>query len=214
MLTPNPSRTSALPHAPDMALLPCLATLTPAPAATKPAVVETLKVPDESPPVPQVSATGPAPSTRRDLSLITRAMPVISSTVSPLTRRAVTNAPNWAGVASPLMISSITWAACSSVREPPSASVDIASLITFSSVVLQDLDSGLRRNDGCRVRAPPGLPSRRCIARCPPPPDRSPEHGGCPRAAASGRRRSRCRSRGRDRRRPGRRSSRPRRGRV
>ena len=122
-----------------MALLPCLATLTPAPAATNPAVVETLKVPDESPPVPQVSTTGPLTSTRRDFSLITRAMPAISSTVSPLTRRAVTNAPNWAGVASPLMISSITWAACSSVREPPSASVDMASLIILSpSVVRKD----------------------------------------------------------------------------
>ncbi len=43
-----------------MARLPCLATVAPAPAAIKAAVVEMLKVPEASPPVPQVSSTGPS----------------------------------------------------------------------------------------------------------------------------------------------------------
>ncbi len=53
--TPRFSRTSALPHMLDTALLPCFATLRPAPAATKAVVVETLKVRVPSPPVPTIS---------------------------------------------------------------------------------------------------------------------------------------------------------------
>ena len=53
--TPRASRTSAEPEREVMERLPCLATLAPAPAATKAAAVEMLKVPEESPPVPQVS---------------------------------------------------------------------------------------------------------------------------------------------------------------
>ena len=97
MFTPSSSSTSALPVEPDAARFPCLATFTPAPAATSPTVVEMLKVWDASPPVPHVSTSGPSTSTESPLLRITPAMPVISSSVSPLTRRAVRNAPSWAG---------------------------------------------------------------------------------------------------------------------
>ena len=93
-----------------------------------------LNVPDESPPVPQVSTSGPSTSTRSDFSRITRAIPTISSSVSTLTRSAVTKAPIWAGVASPSMISLMAPPASSAVRDRPSTSVPIASLIIVASV--------------------------------------------------------------------------------
>ena len=55
MLTPSAVSTSAEPAFDDSARLPCLATGTPQAATTSAAAVETLKVPDASPPVPQVS---------------------------------------------------------------------------------------------------------------------------------------------------------------
>ena len=55
MLTPRASSTSALPQLLETARLPCLATVTPAAATTKAAVVEMLNVLQPSPPVPQVS---------------------------------------------------------------------------------------------------------------------------------------------------------------
>ena len=53
--TPSSLSTSALPLGLDTPRLPCLATGTPAPAVTKAAVVDMLKVCSPSPPVPQVS---------------------------------------------------------------------------------------------------------------------------------------------------------------
>ena len=55
MAIPSASRTSAEPHFELTERLPCLATRTPAPATTNAAAVEILKVPMQSPPVPQVS---------------------------------------------------------------------------------------------------------------------------------------------------------------
>ena len=57
MRTPKASRTSALPLLLDIDRLPCLATCAPAPAITIATAVETLNVPEPSPPVPQVSIT-------------------------------------------------------------------------------------------------------------------------------------------------------------
>ena len=56
--TPRASSTSALPQRLEIERLPCLATRTPAAAATSAAAVETLNVPRPSPPVPQVSSKG------------------------------------------------------------------------------------------------------------------------------------------------------------
>ncbi len=55
MLTPSAVSTSAEPDFDDSARLPCLATGTPQPATTSALAVEMLKLPEESPPVPQVS---------------------------------------------------------------------------------------------------------------------------------------------------------------
>ena len=128
-MTPRASRTSAEPVEPDMARLPCLATATPAPATTKAAVVEMLKLPEPSPPVPQVSTTSPSTDTWRDFSRITRAIPVISSTVSPLIRSAVKKDPTWADVASPVIISFMAAVAWSALSDSPSTSICIASCI-------------------------------------------------------------------------------------
>ena len=69
MLTPSAVRMSAEPARDDSARLPCLATGTPQAATTIAAAVETLKVPDASPPVPQVSI---AVSGARTLSMRSR----------------------------------------------------------------------------------------------------------------------------------------------
>ena len=139
IFTPRASSTSALPQPELMPRLPCLATRSPAPATTKAAVVEMLKLPEPSPPVPQVSTTGPETVTGTALSRITDASPAISSTVSPFKRSAVRKAAIWAGVASPSIISVMTAAACSMASDLPCTRVSMASriiviepLITFT----------------------------------------------------------------------------------
>ena len=69
--TPRLSSTSALPEEDEMERPPCFAILTPAPAATKDAHVDMLKVFSPSPPVPQVSTTSSSKSTGVRLSLNT-----------------------------------------------------------------------------------------------------------------------------------------------
>ena len=101
-----------------------------------------LKVPSPSPPVPQVSTTGSEILTRRAFVRIVLASPAISSTVSPFSRKAVTKAPNWAGVALPSMISSITVEASSIVSECLLTSCAMASfIILVNSIkeITQDL---------------------------------------------------------------------------
>ena len=125
---PSASRTSALPNLPEAARLPCLATEAPAPAAISAAVVEMLKVPPWSPPVPQVSTSG----LRRDTTGVAcdrmaRAAPTSSSTVSPLAQRAPSRAPIWASVASPRMITSRAPAAATSSRSRPAQADAIAA---------------------------------------------------------------------------------------
>ena len=106
-----------------MARLPCLATVHPAPAATKAAVVEMLKVPEASPPVPQVSRRGGRPPEMRvALARMTAANPATSSSVSPLQRKATRKPPIWASVVLPLMIWSITAVAVSRSRSCPAMS--------------------------------------------------------------------------------------------
>src|SRR5437899_5190817 len=69
-LIPSVSTTSADPQSDDTDRLPCLATRRPAPATTNAVAVETLNVPDASPPVPQVSIS------------ISRSVPVSAATSS------------------------------------------------------------------------------------------------------------------------------------
>ena len=118
----------------ETARLPCLATLSPAPATTKAVVVETLKVEVASPPVPQVSTTvsrstlissrsrSIRPSEmgmRVALVRITRAAAVISATVSPFMRSAVMKEPIWASVASPFIIISMARVIAASFKSCP-----------------------------------------------------------------------------------------------
>src|SRR5450756_1058447 len=131
MATPSASRTSALPHLLVAERLPCLATVTPAPAATRAAAVEMLNVWAPSPPVPQVSRiTSVSTSTFSASALMARAMPTISSAVSPLTRRALRKAAVWASPVRPPMISSSTSRASSSPRSRPAARRCSAALST------------------------------------------------------------------------------------
>ena len=127
MRTPRASSTSAAPHLLEAARLPCLATFSPAPAATKAAAVEMLNVSCPSPPVPTESTRSPSTLTFSENSRMTVAMPAISGVVSPFSRRAVRNAANCAAVASPRIICRITSAAASMLRERPETTSSIAS---------------------------------------------------------------------------------------
>src|SRR5437773_525793 len=145
--TPSVSTTSAEPQSeaplrPDMDRLPCLATLRPAPATTNAVAVETLNVPEASPPVPHVSmsisrsvpvsdadASVPRVRTRTAFCRITCAKPMSSSMVSPFIRSAVSNAAIWALVAAPDMIASIAAAASMRVRSRRSTRMRIASVM-------------------------------------------------------------------------------------
>jgi hypothetical protein len=101
---------------------------------TKAAVVEMLNVPAASPPVPQVSTKGPAPSstsTARAWARIADAKPAISSTVSPRIRSAVTKAPIWAPVTCPPMIASIAAAASALVSVRPSTTAPMVARMSY-----------------------------------------------------------------------------------
>src|SRR5262245_36329181 len=141
-LTPSASTTSADPQRLETDRLPCFATFRPAPATTNAVAVDTLNVPDASPPVPAVSIsisrsvparavpTSPRVRTRTALSRMTSARPMSSSTVSPFMRSAVRKAATWTEVAAPDMRASIAAAASRRVRSRRSTSVRIASTMT------------------------------------------------------------------------------------
>src|SRR3954469_5240984 len=95
----------------------------------KAAVVDTLKV-GLPPPVPAVSTRSPAASTLTASSLIVRARPAISATVSPFVRSAIRNAAVSASDAFPDMTSRSTREASSADRSSPDATRSIASVTT------------------------------------------------------------------------------------
>src|SRR5262245_9061876 len=147
-LTPSASSRSADPHREDAARLPCFATTAPAPEATTAAIVETLIVPARSPPVPQVSTTGPGASTCGASASIVRARPETSSGVSPFARNATTKAVTCTGVASPDMIRPIAPAASSTDRSSPARrreSTGGQKSLTERSVEDPDEDDGDHR---------------------------------------------------------------------
>ena len=119
--TPSASSTSAAPTADDEARPPCLHTLAPVAATTRAAMVDTLMLRSRSPPVPQVSMTSMPAGRSRGTAWATmaRTKPVISSTDSPLARRAVARAAIWAGVASPARTWPMTVSADATVSEVP-----------------------------------------------------------------------------------------------
>src|SRR5213083_2560117 len=115
----------------EIARFPCLATTTPAAATTNMAIVDTLNVVRGAPPVPQRSTTRPFGGGRiaAHRSRIAVAMPAISSGPSPFIRNPRRNAPIWAGLACPSMISAIASCAPSYPRDLPVAKSAIASRI-------------------------------------------------------------------------------------
>src|SRR2546421_9938907 len=104
-LTPTPRavNTSELPERLVTARFPCFATGRPAPAITKAAAVDTLKVLAQLEPVPAVSkkrsCLGLSGTARERIAA---AMPVSSSTVSPFTANATSAAAIWPSVDSSL----------------------------------------------------------------------------------------------------------------
>ena len=78
-------------------------------------------MPEASPPVPQVSMAPGGASMVSILARMARAAPVISSTVSPRTRKAMSRPPIWLGVASPDMMISKASSACALVKASPLA---------------------------------------------------------------------------------------------
>ena len=120
--TPSAASTSDEPANELAALLPCLTTRAPAAAATTDAMVETLTVPNRSPPVPTMSsAIGSTASGCAFASTASR-KPTISPTVSPFARRATRKAPSWAPVARPAITSSIAQEASAIDRSDPARS--------------------------------------------------------------------------------------------
>ena len=94
------SSRSAAPAGEEAERLPCLTTVTPAPAATIAAMVEMLTVMARSPPVPTTSTAASRPATveRRSARGVHRLdQPAISAEVSPLARSATANPAIWAG---------------------------------------------------------------------------------------------------------------------
>jgi hypothetical protein len=83
--------------------MPCFTTGIPDAAATTAAIVETFTVPYRSPPVPTMSSTSARTGSGTAASRIASRNPMISSTVSPLARRAMRNPASCEGVASPAM---------------------------------------------------------------------------------------------------------------
>ncbi len=92
-LTPSSVSTSAPPVWEDRARLPCFATGTPQPATTKVTADDTFSVPAPSPPVPQTSMAPSGASIAVILARMARTAPVISCTVSPRRRIAISRAP-------------------------------------------------------------------------------------------------------------------------
>src|SRR5918997_75964 len=153
---PSASSTSALPAWLVAALLPCLATTTPAPRATNAAAVEMFMVPFASPPVPQVSTTPSGASTFWAKRRIARAKPTISPTDSPRTRKAVRSAAVTAGFAAPSMISSKARSASPAERASPAAAflrVSRSKGLKLQEVLQEALAAS--REDAFRVELDP-----------------------------------------------------------
>ena len=93
---PSASSTSADPEDDEAARLPCLTTVSPAPATTSADIVEMLTVCDRSPPVPTMSTVRPGTVIRTACCSIVSARPVSSVTLSPLVFSAIRNAATWA----------------------------------------------------------------------------------------------------------------------
>src|SRR5579872_4418502 len=144
MLTPSAASTSAEPHLEERLRLPCFATGTPAPATTSAVAVDMLKLPEASPPVPQVSIALGGACTISAFARMARAAPVISSTVSPRTRSAIRKPPICEGVAFPDSMASKASADSASLRRWPCAALPISTLKPVVSMLTVPASCGDR----------------------------------------------------------------------
>src|SRR5579884_3928745 len=169
ILTPRAASTSAAPERDESARLPCLATGTPAPATISAAQVEMLNEPEASPPVPTTSMASGGASTRSILARMALTAPVISSTVSPRTRRPISSAPICDGVASPAIICSKALAASSRPSDAPVATLAMMprnSTVTWVPLI----NRGARSLRPGRRALPPsirGIPCRSDVEKIP-----------------------------------------------
>ena len=140
-------------------MLPCLAIVTPAPAAMNAAVVETLKELEPSPPVPTMS-TGSSPprSTFTAASDIARAAPASSPVVTGLRAIAVRNAASSGSLTSPERMEAKNPSASSSFGLAPSSARAMTALRTDCVNVLRERlpETFSRKFASCR--APCGVP--------------------------------------------------------
>ena len=120
--TPSAASTSEEPDAEEAARLPCFTTWAPAAAATIDDMVETLTVPKRSPPVPTMSRAIGSTASGWAFARMASRNPTISSTVSPLARKATRKAPSCDGVARPAMTSSMAQEASAMERSAPASS--------------------------------------------------------------------------------------------
>ena len=124
MFTPNASRTSEDPDFEDTARVPCLATFNPPPAPTRATAVE-MRSACERRRRPcrtrRHDVVGMIERQREASLRSARAQAVISPTVSPLSRMAVTAAAIWAGLGSPRRQAEKNASASSATRVAPSA---------------------------------------------------------------------------------------------
>ena len=125
MVEPDPSAssTSADPDDDDAARLPCLTTVSPAPAMTRADIVEMFTVCDRSPPVPTMSSVRPGTSIRTACASIVSASAVSSPTDSPLVFSPRRNAAIFGVDAAPVMISDMAHDVWSDERSRRDASV-------------------------------------------------------------------------------------------
>ena len=99
--TPLADNASAAPDFELKFLLPCFATVTPAPATTKAVAVDILRVPIPSPPVPTMSIAPSGAFTLTHFERMTEAAAAYSITLSCLVRIAIKRPPICARVAEP-----------------------------------------------------------------------------------------------------------------
>ena len=129
---PIVSSTSALPARLEIERFPCLTTRAPAAATTSAAAVDRFRLPEPSPPVPQVSTSGGPledTATGSASSRIAFAKPLTSAEDSPLVRRAASSAPPTAGGVPSVASARITDAASASLRSCPAM---MASSVSFT----------------------------------------------------------------------------------
>src|SRR5579862_175433 len=162
ILTPSACNTSAAPDFDDSARLPCFATGTPAPATMKAAQVEILEEPDASPPVPTTSTAPGGAFTPSILARMVVTAPVISSTVSPRTRKAMSRPPICEGVASPDIMRSKAAAASSRVRLAPVATFAMSALKSSVMASARGCERTLRRS---RLPTMRGVPLTRDVEK-------------------------------------------------